>query len=200
MNAAPLTIHTQPVVIPDGGQTHVPELCDYVRFDVLPAGVLVGLNGGALAALATGHLIQGEPGAKQIHTFRLVNTTNAPVTAQVTTGTGSLSVATGTSGASTEAKQDTGNTHLGNLAAATQELPGLTNIGSGANQNFANCRSVAVLNTGATGNVTITINGAATTLAPGHSVAWQVTKPLATLTTINVAAPAGGSANVAFTQ
>lgn len=128
----------------------------------------------------------------------------ASTAALQTTGNNSLaSILAGLAALATHALQTAGNallTTIAGLAATTAEVPELIVLGASASQEFSGCRSISILNTN-TGavNVTVTTPGGARTLAPGQSVGWSVTKPLATLSSVTVATAASGSANVAYT-
>lgn len=98
----------------------------------------------------------------------------------------------------TAAKQDAQTALLTTLAAAGVETPDTVPVAANSNQNFANCRSIAVQNTGGV-NITVTINGNARVIAPGQGRNWSVSSPFRVLATVNVAVPAGGAAEVVTT-
>lgn len=113
--STPLTINPETVVIAAYGQRIVRPLSDYVRFDTLPTGIKVALNGGADGTQTVGRILQGIPGQQQVESIRFTNTTGAELTVVITTGTGTMTVSGVTeltgpialpSGASTASKQD----------------------------------------------------------------------------------------------
>lgn len=189
---------------------------DFIRLDVFPLGLLLGVNSGNPKTYIEGLLYKTSPGESHIRLLRIVNQTTGTLTGEFTHGTGDVdfpgvAALIGSvplpSGASTAALQTTGNTSAATvaaqttaLAASTVEVPELIVMGASTSTVFAGCRSISILNTNtAAVNVTVTTPGGARTLAPGQSVSWSVTKPLATLSNITVATAASGSANVAYT-
>lgn len=203
----PLVQNREAVIVPAGQSKTIYPASDYVQFQTLPAGLLVGLNGAQPQVVQQASILQGIPGDRQIVSLLFSNTTGGELTATVVHGTGSMTVAgeavlSGAvplpSGASTSALQTTGNTSLASLASTTVETPYGANLGSSADVTYSARKSLAVLNTGTTGTVTVTVAGVAFTLAPGSAPAgWSVTKPLAVLADIRVQTAAGGSAFVA---
>lgn len=204
--STPLVQNREAVIVPAGQSKTIYPASDYVQFQTLPAGLLVGLNGASPQLVQQASILQGIPGERQIESLLFSNTTGGELTAIVVHGTGSMTVAgeavlSGAvplpTGASTSALQTTGNASLAALAATTVETPFGATLGSSADVTYSSCKSVAVQNTGTTGNVTITIAGNVLTLAPGAPpVAWSVTKPLAVLANVRVQTASGGSALV----
>jgi hypothetical protein len=204
--STPLVQNRELVIVPYGQSKVIYPASDYVQFQTLPTGLLVGVNGARPQLTQQASILQGAPGERQIATLIFENTTGGELTAIVVHGTGSMTVAgeavlSGAvplpTGASSAALQTTGNASLASLAATTVETPFGANLGSAADVTYSACKSVAVQNTGATGNVTVTIGANVLTLAPGAApVSWAVSKPLATLANVRVQTASGGSALV----
>lgn len=172
---------------------------DFIHYDTLPAGVTVELNGTPPLAQKQGAVRQGVPGANQIERFRFVNTTAGSLDVVVFFGTGTFTISgevalSGSfplpTGASTAAKQDTGNTSLATLAAAGTETARGAVVTNGTTA-FNSKKSVSVQNRStSTGNVTVTFSDSSTlVLLPGEGAAWSVTDRLNTLTNISVTSP-----------
>lgn len=169
--STPLTINPENVVIPAGGQRSVRPFSDYVRFDTLPSGVLVSLNGGADVTLESGRILQGLPGAQQVESVRFTNPTGSELTVQITTGSGQMTVAgvaviSGAvplpTGAATAALQTTGNTSLASILAAFSALA--TSAAQTTANNFLSAINT-LLGSQATAALQTTGNGYLQTLA-----------------------------------
>lgn len=200
--------------IPAGQTQEFGLVADFYRLDIFPTGLLVGLNGGPAIVLSEGYSQQGVPGLGEVNLLRIENPTGGTLTGAFSHGTGQMNLPgvttlSGTiplpSGASTAALQTTGNSALAgiqtsaaSLVAVVTETPDFVTVAASTNQNFANCRSIAIGNTGAT-SITVTIGANVRTLGVGQSVGWDVAGPFNKLATVNVAVPAGGEAIVATT-
>ena len=203
----PLIQIRETVIVPAGQSKVISPASDYVHFQTVPAGLLIGVNGGIAYAFQQGTILQGTPGERGVQTLLLNNTTGAELTALIVHGTGEMSVAgevtlTGSiplaTGASTSALQTTGNASLATLAAANTDTGKIVNLGASSGASYAGCKSFSIINTG-TGDVVLTIAGIAGNLPAGYGVDIPLSKALNTLATITVATGVGGAALIALT-
>lgn len=204
------TVHDKIVTLSAGERRDLEiGVADALFFRVFPDGLQAAINENAPVALPEGCLLKAPAGAGHYRNLSVINPTAGALTLRLFYGMGDIAVAgvvtlAGSiplaTGASTAALQTTGNTSLASLAATTVETPLGVNLGSAADVTYAARKSVAVQNTGATGNVTITIGATSFTLAPGSApVGWSVAKPLAVLADVRVQTAAGGAALVLTT-
>lgn len=179
-------------------------MADVLRLDTFPTGLLLGVNGALPKAFSQGFVYKSET-----RLVRVENSTGGTLTGLITYGTGDIDLPgvtelTGTialpTGASTAAKQDTGNTSLAaaaaslaTLAATPTRTPRIVPFVAGTTMTITGARYLQIVNTG-TVNVTVQISGQADfTLTSGMGVDWPLLHPLETGYTVAVVCPSGAS-------
>lgn len=104
---------------------------DFVYFEALPAGVTVSINGEPHRARQEGSIRAGVPGRDDIVSVEFLNTTGGALAVAALFGNGSFEISGQVSlvgsialptGASTAARQDTGNATLGSILAGLAAL------------------------------------------------------------------------------